>query len=116
MTSEKTCCFAGHRKLPIRQIERIVLNLDREVDNLIAQGVTDFISGGALGFDHIAAIYVSTEYHNSCMKKRNRYMVDRSAYCICAVSHGFCGANQTAQYARKTGVHVVNISKVGLQR
>ena len=30
-------------------------NLDREINNLISQGVTDFVSGGALGFDQIAA-------------------------------------------------------------
>lgn len=34
---------------------RIEKRLDIEVDNLILQGVTDFISGGALGFDQIAA-------------------------------------------------------------
>lgn len=50
-----TCCFTGHRKLPADKIESIVKNLDREIENLIANGVTDFISGGALGFDQIAA-------------------------------------------------------------
>ena len=51
----KTCCFSGHRKLPKDKIEQIVKRLDRELDSLISQGVTDFISGGALGFDQIAA-------------------------------------------------------------
>ena len=50
-----TCCFTGHRKLPKERIEHIIKRLDQEVDNLISQGVTDFISGGALGFDQIAA-------------------------------------------------------------
>lgn len=33
----------------------MVKRLDREVENLIGLGVTNFISGGALGFDQIAA-------------------------------------------------------------
>lgn len=51
----KTCCFTGHRKLPEDKIENIINNLNIEVDRLISMGVTDFISGGALGFDQIAA-------------------------------------------------------------
>ena len=154
---ERTCCFTGHRKLPQDKIEKIVLNLAREVDNLIAQGVTDFISGGALGFDQIAAsliiakkemgyeirlifalpcknqdefwmdkqkhlyynilaeadevIYVSEEYANGCMKKRNRYMVDRSAYCICAHLHPFSGTDQTIKYAQKKGLKIINVTE-----
>ncbi|NLO84719.1 MAG: DUF1273 domain-containing protein [Clostridiales bacterium] len=49
------CCFTGHRNLPAKKIEKIILNLDREIENLIAKGITDFISGGAIGFDQIAA-------------------------------------------------------------
>lgn len=50
-----SCCFTGHRHLPANKIEKIVTSLDREIENLIAKGVTDFISGGAVGFDQIAA-------------------------------------------------------------
>ncbi|MEA4925041.1 MAG: SLOG family protein [Syntrophomonadaceae bacterium] len=130
MDQVSACCFIGHRRLPKDRIEYIIKRLDHEVENLIAQGIRNFISGGALGFDHIAAspistkkelgrdirlifalpcknqdklwrpeqkelyrdllaeadeiIYVSEEYHNGCMKKRNRYMVDHSDYCVCA--------------------------------
>ena len=154
---EHTCCFTGHRKLPQDKIEKIVLNLNREIENLIAQGVTDFISGGALGFDQSAdsliiakkemgceirlifalpcknqdefwmdkqkhlyhnilaeadeVIYVSEEYDNGCMKKRNRYMVDRSAYCICALLHPMSGTDQTVRYARQQGLKVINVAK-----
>lgn len=58
MAEEKgynTCCFTGHRKLPKYRIEGIVKRLDQEVNNLIHQGVTDFVSGGAIGFDLVAA-------------------------------------------------------------
>lgn len=153
---EHTCCFTGHRKLPKDKIERILKGLDREVEDLIAQGVTTFISGGALGFDQIAAsllvakkemgidirlvfalpcrnqdenwndnqkrlyhdlmaeadeiIYVSEVYSDGCMKKRNRYMVDRSAYCICAQLHPLSGTEQTVKYARRKGLRVINVA------
>ena len=153
---EHTCCFTGHRRLPTEAVERVVINLNREVDRLIAQGVTDFISGGALGFDQIAAslivakkemgqrirlvfalpcknqdalwsgeqrrlyrnllveadeiIYVSEEYAEGCMDKRNRYMVDRSAYCICALFHSISGTGQTVRYANQKGQGVINVA------
>ena len=53
-----TCFFAGHRKLPSKKIERVIKRLNDEIENLIHQGVTTFISGGELGFDQIAASLV----------------------------------------------------------
>lgn len=130
---KNTCCFTGHRKLPANKIDRMIKNLDKDIDILIKKGVTRFISGGAIGFDQIAAslviakkemgidiqlifalpckkqdelwnekqkdlysgllgeadeiIYVSEEYDPLCMKRRNKYMVEHSAYCICALLH-----------------------------
>ena len=55
---ENTCCFSGHRVFSQKKVERIVKRLDEEIDCLIHQGVTDFICGGALGFDHMAASMV----------------------------------------------------------
>ncbi len=55
------CCFTGHRHLPVKNIQRILLNLDREIDKCIAKGVTTFICGGALGFDQIAASLIITK-------------------------------------------------------
>jgi len=49
------CCFSGHRKLLQSKIESIVKLLHIEIDNLIHEGVKDFISGGALGFDLLVA-------------------------------------------------------------
>lgn len=152
---DKTCCFTGHRRLPADRIGAIVKQLNHEVDRLIAMGVTDFISGGALGFDQIAAsliiakkqmgnpirlifalpcrdqdatwsagqkklyhgllyetdeiIYVSEDYDSNCMKKRNFYMVDQSAYCICALLHEKSGTAQTVRYAIKSSIRVINI-------
>lgn len=155
MSKETTCCFTGHRRLPKEKITHIVKRLDEEVENLICQGVTDFISGGALGFDQIAAslivakkemgypvrlifalpcrnqdelwnedqkrlyynllteadeiVYVSEEFDDVCMKRRNRYMVERSAYCVCALVRAFGGTAQTEKYARQRGLRVVNV-------
>lgn len=152
---EQTCCFTGHRKLPKEEIEHIVICLNHEVENLINQGVTDFISGGALGFDQIAAsliiakkemganirlifalpckgqddvwnekqrqlyhmllseadkvVYVSEKYTEGCMQKRNKYMVDHSAYCICALMRPFNGTEQTVKYARQQRLKIVNV-------
>ena len=130
--------------------------LDREIETLIAQGVTNFISGGALGFNQMAASliaakketgknihlifalpcknqdanwdekqkalyrdllseadevnYVSEEYSPFCMKRRNQYMVEHSAYCICALLHEKSGTGQTVRLARKKGSRIFNVA------
>ena len=152
---QNTCCFTGHRKLPSGKIKHMIKRLDDALERLIRQGVTDFISGGALGFDQIAASlviakkemgasvrlvfalpcrnqdenwkekekrlyrsllreadeirYVSEEYSAGCMKKRNRYMVDHSSYCICALTRGASGTAQTVNYARRQGIQIINV-------
>lgn len=154
---DNTCCFTGHRKLPKYKIESIIKRLDIEVENLIHQGVTDFVSGGAIGFDLLAAsfmiakremgkpvrlifalpcpdhdanwtegekqllrsllaesdeiVYVSEEYSGDCMKLRNEYLVNRSAYCICALLHQRSGTSQTVGFAGKNGLHVMNVAE-----
>ena len=57
----KTCCFTGHRKLPAKKIETILYKLNKEVERLIQEGVTTFISGEALGFDQIAASLIASK-------------------------------------------------------
>lgn len=44
------CCFAGHRNLPKDKLASIARNLDQAIESLVEKGVTEFISGGALGF------------------------------------------------------------------
>ncbi|MEA5013489.1 MAG: SLOG family protein [Candidatus Limiplasma sp.] len=51
----ETCCFIGRRRAPQEDLERIILGLHHAVESLIAQGVTTFLPGGALGFDQMAA-------------------------------------------------------------
>ena len=54
-------------------------------------------------------LYVAQEYADGCMKKRNRYMVDASAYCICALLHRRSGTAQTLRYAGQAGVKVIYV-------
>lgn len=55
-------------------------------------------------------IYVSDEYSDDCMKLRNEYMVNRSAYCICALLHQRSGTSQTVNFARKNALNVINVA------
>jgi len=155
--SHSTCCFAGHTNLPEKKIKQILLSLNKEVDKLIQNGVQNFISGGVLGYDHIAASmvitkkqqgidvrlifalpyrnygenwtdkqkqlfysllneandihYISEEYANGCIKKRNRYLVDNSAYCICALTKKLSETALTVNYAKQQGLQIINVAK-----
>lgn len=51
----KTCCFTGHRILPKNTTDEVKKRLAKELDRLVADGYTEFISGMALGFDTLAA-------------------------------------------------------------
>ncbi|MBO4896839.1 MAG: DUF1273 family protein [Clostridia bacterium] len=52
---ENTCCFTGHRVIRSEDKEELQTNLCKVVADLIDKGVTDFVCGGALGFDTLAA-------------------------------------------------------------
>ena len=49
------CCLTGHRSISHYTLEQLQKSLDKTLCNLIAQGATKFICGGALGFDTLAA-------------------------------------------------------------
>lgn len=52
---QKTCCFTGHRELPVTQIPAIRDRTERCVRLLYNNGVRYFGVGGALGYDTLAA-------------------------------------------------------------
>jgi len=156
-SKESTCCFTWHRTFSPKKIERIIKKLNEEIDRLIRKGVTNFISGGAMGFDQIAASmvigkkqqgidirlilalpcrnqdekwtdrqrqlyrsligeadevkYISDEYTLDCMKERNQYMVDNSAYCICELTRPVSGTAQPVRYAKLQGLEINNVAK-----
>ena len=52
---EKSCCFTGHRVVPVQYEKAVCDGLVYEITRLIEKGYTDFFVGGALGFDTLAA-------------------------------------------------------------
>lgn len=55
---ERTCCFTGHRDLPVEQYQNIVAKAEETIEILIKKRYRYFGTGGALGFDTIAALAV----------------------------------------------------------
>ena len=56
-------------------------------------------------------IYTAAAYHNGCMQKRNRYMVEHSRFCLCYCQKSTGGTAYTMQYAVKKGLTVINIAE-----
>lgn len=52
---EQTCCFTGHRFINPQEIETVFENTKEVVSMLASKGIKYFGTGGALGFDTIAA-------------------------------------------------------------
>ncbi|MBQ3565911.1 MAG: DUF1273 family protein [Oscillospiraceae bacterium] len=54
----KTCCFTGHRKISSEKYQQIFNKTLQVTEGLIKKGFLYFLTGGALGFDTIAALVV----------------------------------------------------------
>lgn len=52
---EISCCFTGHRIIFTEEKNKLAEQLFHHVTRLISQGITHFYTGGALGFDTMAA-------------------------------------------------------------
>lgn len=52
---------------------------------------------------------LAEEYSRTCMKERNYYMVDQAAVLVAVYDGKFGGTMQTVNYARKSGLEVVQI-------
>ena len=50
-----TCCFTGHRNIPASHARKLEAGLENTITGLLKYGINTFISGGALGFDMMAA-------------------------------------------------------------
>lgn len=55
MDPRHTCCFSGHRKILECRKEWVLRRIHDAINYLYEQGTTTFITGGALGFDTLAA-------------------------------------------------------------
>ena len=65
INQKNTCCFSGHRIVKSQDYDNILANLDKILETLYNKGITNYISGGALGFDTLAA--------ESVIKLRSKY-------------------------------------------
>ena len=54
----KICCFTGHRSITENEILTLPDTLKKTIEALYLRGVREFRSGGAIGFDTIAALNV----------------------------------------------------------
>lgn len=54
----KICCFTGHRTIPGDIAVSLTHSLDRRLEALAQEGYTVFRTGGARGFDTLAALRV----------------------------------------------------------
>lgn len=79
------CCFTGHRTLP-PDSSALTEKLDRALVWLYSQGVREFRTGGAVGFDTLAAL---------------RVLAFRDAHSDCRLSLYLPCADQTANWSRK---------------
>lgn len=52
---EKICCFSGHRDLSPETEEIVFVNVLNTIEKLYNEGFRIFRTGGAMGFDRIAA-------------------------------------------------------------
>lgn len=53
-----TCCFAGHRDIPVGEETKIMTRVYHRIQPLIQQGVIYYGVGGALGFDRMMTEYL----------------------------------------------------------
>ncbi len=51
----KACCFTGHRYISNDTKVLLCRHLEEQIPILYAEGISDFLCGGALGFDILAA-------------------------------------------------------------
>lgn len=58
ITREQTCCFTGHRVLSPDRREDLTAAVDRAIRDLYHAEYRYFMTGGALGFDTLAAVEV----------------------------------------------------------
>lgn len=55
-------------------------------------------------------VFTSEKYYNGCMQKRNRHLIDNSAYCITYLTKNTGGTAFTIDYAKKKQVKTINIA------
>ena len=81
---EKVCFFTGHRDIRSEDAQNIIGDLDAAIDSAIRDGVAVFRSGGAVGFDTLAALCV-------LKRKQSNQKIKLSLYLPCRDQTRFWG-------------------------
>ncbi len=55
-------------------------------------------------------VWISKDYYTGCMQKRNRALIERSAYCICYLNQARGGTAYTVNYAKDQGLEILNLA------
>ena len=55
-------------------------------------------------------IYLSEEYYDGCMQKRNRYMVDNSSIVVAYMYDDIGGTKHAVNYAQKQGKNIIKFN------
>lgn len=56
-------------------------------------------------------IYLSETYDDTCMLKRNRYLIDNCSVCLCYKKSKRGGTAYTVKYAQKHNKHIINLAE-----
>jgi uncharacterized phage-like protein YoqJ len=72
--------------------------------------------GDRIHFRHILSKADSMEFFSAsssddCIAKRDRYMIEQSAFCICALYTEDGGLADTLRYARSENLKIINVAK-----
>ncbi len=151
----RVCAFTGHRRITGGHTGPLVELLDRAIEYAYGQGCRVFLSGGAVGFDTLAARrvlkfrmthpevrlelvlpcinqderwndvqrdayefllrnadavrYVTNDYTDGCMKRRNEMLAEEADIVVAYVTRPTSGAAQTVRMAEKLGRLVYNL-------
>lgn len=106
------CCAASVRAAKSRHGEKkiqIILVLPYMTNKLN----TDRIYYESSYDDVMIPFELSEAHWKAAIRKRNRWMVDRSNFLIAYVYRDFGGAYDTICYARRKGVPVINLAQQG---
>jgi len=55
-------------------------------------------------------VFVSENYYDGCMKKRNIHLVENSGFCIAYLKYMNSGTSQTVRLAKERGLTVFNLA------
>ena len=69
---EQTCCFTGHRNVPVDKQKEIVARTGAKVRERISEGYQCFVVGGAVGYDTLAAEHPENQPPGMAGNRRDR--------------------------------------------